>query len=78
MSNNMTFEAAMAELENTVKKLESGSMSLDESLLEFEKAVKLVKICNDKLEVAEQRVRILTEGIDGIVTDIPFNCEDAN
>ena len=78
MCNNMNFEAAMTELENSVKKLESGSMSLDESLLEFEKAVQLVKICNDRLEVAEQRVRILTEGIDGIVTDVPFNYKDAN
>ena len=73
MKKNMKFEEAMQLLEDTVKKLESGVMSLDESLAAFEEAVKLVKICNEKLEAAEQKVRILTEGADGIVTDLPFD-----
>ena len=58
---NMDFETALLKLEDEVKRLESGNMSLDESIRAFEEAVKLVKICNEKLECAEQRVRILTE-----------------
>ncbi len=72
MKTNITFEDAIRELEDTVRKLESGSMTLEDSLSAFEEAVKLVKFCNEKLETAEQKVRILTEGQDGTVTDAPF------
>lgn len=77
MKKTMTFEEAMLSLEDIVKKLESGGLSLDESLSSFEEAVKLVRFCNDKLESAEQRVRILVEGEDGSVTDAPFDTSDA-
>ena len=77
MKKTMTFEEAMLSLEDIVKKLESGGLSLDESLSSFEEAVKLVRFCNDKLESAEQRVRILVAGEDGSVTDAPFDTSDA-
>ncbi len=77
MKKTMTFEEAMLSLEDIVKKLESGGLSLDESLSSFEEAVKLVRFCNEKLESAEQRVRILVEGEDGSVTDAPFDTSDA-
>ena len=73
MKKNMKFEEAMIALEDIVKKLESGSVSLDESLSAFEEAVSLVKFCNEKLETAEQKVRILIEGADGEITDKPFS-----
>ena len=73
---NIDFESALSKLEAEVKKLESGNMPLDESIKAFEDAVKLVKICNEKLEDAERRVRILTEGADGSVTDMPFDTSD--
>ena len=63
----ISFEEALIKLEEEVRRLESGNMSLDESISSFEKAVKLVKICNEKLETAERRVRILTEKADGTV-----------
>ena len=66
------FEGSMLELEETVRQLESGNLTLDESIAEFEKAMGLVRICNERLEAAEQRVRMLTEGQDGSITDIPF------
>ncbi len=72
MKKDMKFEEALASLEDIVKKLESNSFSLDESLGAFEEAVKLVKLCNKKLEDAEQKVRILTEGESGMITDAPF------
>ena len=71
------FEGSIAELENIVRRLESGELSLDESIDAFERAVALVKECNTKLDKAEQRVRILTESEDGSVTDAPFETDDA-
>lgn len=73
---DIKFEEAMTKLESEVKRLESGSMTLDESIKAFEEAVKLVKVCNEKLECAERRVRILTEAEDGTVTDMPFSTSD--
>ncbi len=73
---NIKFEDAMIELESKVKKLESGSLTLDESIAAFEEAVKLIHVCNKQLENAERRVRMLTEGNDGIVTDVPFDIEN--
>ncbi len=73
---DIKFEEAMQRLESEVKKLESGNMTLDQSIESFEEAVKLVKICNEKLESAERRVRILTESGDGSITDLPFDGED--
>ncbi len=73
--NKISFEEAMTKLEAEVKKLEGGNMTLEESISAFENAVKLVKICNEKLESAERRVRLLTEGEDGQVTDLPFDAD---
>ena len=74
--NNMNFEEAISKLDSEVKRLESGNMTLDESIDAFENAIKLVKICNERLENAERRVRILTESKDGTVTDAPFEVSD--
>ncbi len=68
----INFEETMEKLEEEVRKLESGKMTLDEALESFEKSIKLVKLCNEKLDSAQRRVRILTEGFDGTVTDAPF------
>lgn len=73
MKKDVSFEEAMINLESEVKKLESGNMTLDESLSAFEQAIKLIKVCNEKLDLAEKRVRILTEAADGTVTDMPFD-----
>ncbi len=73
---DISFEEAMLGLEEKVKLLESGNMSLDGSLKAFEEAVKLARICNEKLEAAEAKVKILVEGADGYVSDLPFDKED--
>lgn len=72
----MKFEDAMIKLESEVKKLESGNMTLDESIAAFEEAVKLIGVCNKQLENAERRVRLLTESGDGSITDVPFDYSD--
>ena len=72
MATKIKFEDAMQKLESYVSQLECGKMSLDDSLKSFEEAVKLVRICNERLESAEGKIRILTTGADGTVTDAPF------
>lgn len=76
MKKNITFEEAMDSLENTVSRLEGGALSLDDSIAAFEEAVKLIKICNEKLSAAEQKVKILIEGADGSVSDAPFDTKE--
>lgn len=60
INNNISFEEAMVRLEEIVKYLESGNAPLDKSLEMFEEGVALVKLCNSKLDSAEQKVRFLT------------------
>lgn len=62
---DMKFEAALARLEEIVRALDSGSAPLDESLALFEEGVHLVKLCSEKLDSAEQKVKILVRGEDG-------------
>ena len=76
MKKNISFEEAMVSLEEAIARLEGGTLSLDESLKTFENAVALIKICNDKISSAEQKVKMLIEGEDGTVTDIPFDTSD--
>ena len=75
MKNNVTFEEAMRALDEAVSKLESGSLTLDESLATFEEAVKLIKVCNEKINSAEQKVKMLIQNADGSETDMPFDVE---
>ena len=65
----MTFESAIARLEEIVRLLESGSAPLDESLALFEEGVGLVKLCNARLDNAEQKVKILVKNPDGTVSE---------
>ena len=56
----LSFEQALTELEAIVKRMESGDQSLELSLEEFEKGIKIVCECRKFLEEAEQRVELLT------------------
>jgi exodeoxyribonuclease VII small subunit len=69
---NMTFEAANARLEEIVKLLERGSSSLDESLKLYEEGVSLVRFCNEALDNAEKKIKILAQGADGKITEKDF------
>ena len=72
MSSTMKFEDALARLEDAVRLLEGGKLTLDESIEKYEDALKYVRICNEMLEKAEQKVKILTAAADGTVSDRPF------
>ena len=70
--NELKFEQALARLEEIVRALDSGAAPLDESLALFEEGVRLVKLCSEKLDSAEQKVKILVRGEDGNVTEQNF------
>jgi exodeoxyribonuclease VII small subunit len=55
------FEAAIAELDSIVKKLEEGDMPLEQSLALYERGVQLSRFCHARLEEAERRIEILSE-----------------
>ncbi len=56
---NLTFEKALADLEEIVAKLEKGGISLNESLALFEKGVKMSRFLRSELDKAERKVEIL-------------------
>lgn len=65
----VNFETAIAELEALVQRMESGDLTLDDSLLAFERGVQLTRQCQSALKLAEQRVTLLTA--DGKESDFP-------
>jgi exodeoxyribonuclease VII small subunit len=70
--NKMTFEAALARLEEIVRAMESGSAALDSSLSLFEEGIGLVKFCTKALDTAEQKVKILQKDENGELAEAPF------
>ena len=53
------FEAALAELESLVAKMEDGGLALDDSLLAYQRGVELARICQQRLDIAEEQVKVL-------------------
>lgn len=63
-----SFEESLTELETIVKDLESGNVPLDDAITKFNEAMKIAKICNEKLNNAEESVnKILNK--DGTLED---------
>ena len=58
-SSPESFESAMGQLETLVSKMESGDLSLEESLEAFEKGVHLTRFCQDQLQKAELKIQEL-------------------
>ena len=61
VTEDINFEAAMAELEELVAQMEDGDLTLDDSLKAFERGVMLTRQCQQALNRAELRVQTLTE-----------------
>ena len=55
-----SFEGAMDRLEEIVEQMESGKMMLEELIVRYEEGMKLVKVCQERLASAEQRIEIIT------------------
>ena len=69
------FEEALGRLEDIVKRMEAGDMTLEESLKAFEEGIKLARLCSRKLDEAERRVEVLIRQEDEIVIK-PFQVEE--
>ena len=61
MSSKFDFNKGLSELEEIIGKMESGDLSLEESLKYFEKGIKLHRQCHSALSSAEQRISVLSE-----------------
>lgn len=78
MSDAPDFENALKSLEDIVKKLENGELSLDSALELFEEGIKLSRLCHAKLEEAEHRVEILLKNGSGPARAVPFEAESGS
>jgi|ETNmetMinimDraft_8_1059916.scaffolds.fasta_scaffold07021_3 exodeoxyribonuclease VII small subunit len=58
---NLSFEESLTELDTIVNSLEQGELSLEESMALFERGLNLSQLSQTKLQVAEQKVKILVE-----------------
>ena len=61
MSQAIQFEQSVNELEQIVKQLEKGELSLEDSLKQFENGIKLARQCQEALNKAEQKIEFLTK-----------------
>lgn len=61
----LNFESAMDRLEEIVDQMESGKMMLEELIVRYEEGMKLVKVCQERLASAEQRIEIITRNHSG-------------
>ena len=57
-----TYEAAQAELEQLVAKLESGDMALEQLLVGYQRGAELLKFCREKLTAVEEQIKVLDGG----------------
>lgn len=69
------FEQSLAELESLVEKMESGELSLEESLKAFEQGIKYTRECQQALEKAEQKVQVLIQK-NGQTEAVPFQSDE--
>lgn len=73
--SELSFEEAFRELEETVRKLEEGDLTLDESIALFERGMKLAQYCGKKLDKVELKVNQLVPSAEGSYEVVPFEGE---
>ncbi len=71
----MTFEQSIKRLDEIVRNLEKGDVSLSDSMSLFEEGTALIKACGEMLDKAEQKVVMLKKGADGLPVELPFDAE---
>ncbi len=72
-NRNIKFETALAELEKIIAKLENSDTPLDEALKLYEKGISLVRVCSERLDNAEQKIKLLRQQKDGSITEEDFD-----
>ena len=73
---NMTFEAALEELQTIVKSLESGQTALDDSVAAYERGVALKSHCESKLREARSKIEKISIDSNGAVSTAPFSAQE--
>lgn len=74
---DISFEGALEKLQTLVKKLESGELSLEDSLKNFEEGVRLTRYCQEQLSKAERKIEVLIrESTDGKAELQPFSPDE--
>jgi len=71
------FEAALAELERIVERMETGDQPLEASLKDFERGMELTRGCHDGLKTAEQRIEKLMQKHGQLLVE-PFTADDSD
>ena len=74
--SDYTFEQAFEKLDELVAELEGQDLGLDESLVKYEQAVKMLKLCHQILERAEKKVELLTLAENGALRTTPFESDE--
>lgn len=69
---NMSFEEAMKRLDEITEELSREGVSLDRSLALYEEGVKLARVCNEKLEDTERKIKMLQISQSGEVSEKDF------
>ncbi|MBK1665863.1 exodeoxyribonuclease VII small subunit [Rhodospirillum rubrum] len=70
---SLSFEQALTELESIVRKLEQGTIELDQAVGAYERGVALKRHCEAKLAEARMKVERISLGPDGTVGTAPFD-----
>lgn len=71
----MNFEKTLNDLELLIEKMETGQLSLEDSLKCFEEGIQLARVCQNSLKEAEQKVEMLVESSGKAQTTEPFVLE---
>ena len=71
----MKLEEAMRRLDEVVAALDSEQADLEEALKLYEEGVRLVRVCNERLQEAERTIRVLSVNGDGEITEEPMKAE---
>ena len=64
--NGMSFEQAMESLQTVLEEMERGSLTLEQSIAAYEKAVQLIKRCRQLLEDGQRRIEVLRADAEGV------------
>ncbi|PIR20955.1 MAG: exodeoxyribonuclease VII small subunit [Deltaproteobacteria bacterium CG11_big_fil_rev_8_21_14_0_20_47_16] len=72
----VSFEKSLEQLEGAVKKLESGTLTLDDSLKMYEEGVAWARKCESALTAAQGKIEKLIQKEDGQLSREPFNVEE--
>lgn len=76
IDTSVTFEESVGKLEEIVRSLEKGDLTLDQSLEQFESGIKWAHLCEQKLNEAKGRVEVLVKKEGGKAEAVPFEVKE--